>query len=97
MKIEVNPVKYEREGKAYRTYEENPQDRIQERVKNHYYNQHQKQTVEFVKGMVREREREREKEREIERERERKRLGPLGVCPDIQLYVSQPLTQKVTS
>ncbi|WKY06482.1 hypothetical protein Q1695_006574 [Nippostrongylus brasiliensis] len=39
--------------KIYRKYEENPVNRIQERVKRHYYNQHQKQTVEFVDEMHR--------------------------------------------
>lgn len=37
---------------GFRNYEENPLDPIQRRVKDHYYSQHQFQTVEFVKSMV---------------------------------------------
>ncbi|CAJ0959449.1 unnamed protein product, partial [Mesorhabditis belari] len=51
MKIDIQPVVYEEDGKTYRKYDEQPQDKVQERVKNHYFNQHQKQTVEFVKSM----------------------------------------------
>ncbi|VDK51886.1 unnamed protein product [Anisakis simplex] len=36
---------------SYRKYEVSPTDRIQERVKKHYYNQHRQQTVQFVKNM----------------------------------------------
>lgn len=36
----------------YRIYDEDPQDRIQKRVKMHYEKQHTLQTVDFVKGMV---------------------------------------------
>ncbi|GMR48291.1 hypothetical protein PMAYCL1PPCAC_18486 [Pristionchus mayeri] len=35
----------------YRLYEEDPQDRIQKRVKMHYEKQHTLQTVDFVEGM----------------------------------------------
>ena len=54
MKLEAaSPVSYEKDGKTYRIYEEDPQDKIQMRVKNHYYNMHQLQTVDFVREMVR--------------------------------------------
>ena len=36
----------------FRVYEEDPQDRIQKRVKLHYEKQHTAQTVQFVKDMV---------------------------------------------
>ncbi|ETN68595.1 hypothetical protein NECAME_05559 [Necator americanus] len=42
---------FEKDGKSYRIYEENSVNQIQERVKRHYYNQHKKQTVEFVDEM----------------------------------------------
>ncbi|VDM50502.1 unnamed protein product [Toxocara canis] len=35
----------------YRTYDVNATDRIQKRVMKHYYDQHKKQTVEFVRNM----------------------------------------------
>ncbi|RCN40784.1 hypothetical protein ANCCAN_13274 [Ancylostoma caninum] len=50
MTVEVR-TSFQQDGKKYRNYEKNPQDRIQERVKNHYYNQHKRQTVEFVDEM----------------------------------------------
>uniref|UniRef100_A0A7I4YSK1 Inositol oxygenase n=1 Tax=Haemonchus contortus TaxID=6289 RepID=A0A7I4YSK1_HAECO len=52
MKLQVPPV-FADDGKTYRNYEENPMNRIQERVKNHYYNQHRLQTVDFVEEMHR--------------------------------------------
>ncbi|XGW25610.1 hypothetical protein V3C99_006763 [Haemonchus contortus] len=52
MKLQVPPV-FADDGKTYRNYEENPMNRIQKRVKNHYYNQHRLQTVEFVDEMHR--------------------------------------------
>ncbi|PAV56306.1 hypothetical protein WR25_15724 [Diploscapter pachys] len=52
MKLEAaSPVSYEKDGKAYRIYEEDPQNKIQMRVKNHYYNMHRLQTVDFVREM----------------------------------------------
>ncbi|EYB86142.1 hypothetical protein Y032_0285g1366 [Ancylostoma ceylanicum] len=50
MTVEVC-TNFQQNGKSYRNYEANPQDRIQERVKKHYYNQHKLQTVEFVDEM----------------------------------------------
>lgn len=44
---------YQEDGKTYRKYEVNPSNSIEERVKNHYYNQHRLQTVAFVEEMVR--------------------------------------------
>ncbi|VDM68338.1 unnamed protein product [Strongylus vulgaris] len=42
---------FQQDGKNYRNYEEDPKNRIQSRVRNHYYNQHRLQTVEFVDKM----------------------------------------------
>uniref|UniRef100_A0A1I7XRK5 Inositol oxygenase n=1 Tax=Heterorhabditis bacteriophora TaxID=37862 RepID=A0A1I7XRK5_HETBA len=50
MKIDFT-TKFEQGGKTYRRYEDDPTDRIQERVKTHYYNQHVNQTVDFVEQM----------------------------------------------
>ncbi|PIO66045.1 hypothetical protein TELCIR_12257 [Teladorsagia circumcincta] len=47
------PTVFTEEGKSYRNYEQNPINRIQERVRNHYYNQHRFQTVDFVDEMHR--------------------------------------------
>lgn len=44
---------YQEDGKTYRKYEVNPSNSIEERVKNHYYNQHRLQTVAFVEEMHR--------------------------------------------
>ncbi|CAO4375795.1 unnamed protein product [Caenorhabditis nigoni] len=50
MKIEKN-VSYESDGKTYRLYDVTAEDPIQVRVRNHYYTQHQNQTVQFVEEM----------------------------------------------
>ncbi|CAI5448930.1 unnamed protein product [Caenorhabditis angaria] len=50
MKVKIS-TNYEADGKTYRNYDQKAEDPIQLRVKNHYFTQHQKQTVEFVKKM----------------------------------------------
>ncbi|CAD6196742.1 unnamed protein product [Caenorhabditis auriculariae] len=50
MKLDLEPS-FENEGKTYRTYDEAAEDPVQLRVRNHYYNQHRLQTVDFVKSM----------------------------------------------
>uniref|UniRef100_A0A158PA70 Inositol oxygenase n=1 Tax=Angiostrongylus cantonensis TaxID=6313 RepID=A0A158PA70_ANGCA len=50
MDVTSQPV-FQQNGRLYRNYEENPENKIEARVKNHYYLQHQRQTVQFVDEM----------------------------------------------
>lgn len=43
---------FEEDGRKYRVYPKEPADAVQERVKRFYYLQHSRQTVEFVRNMV---------------------------------------------
>ncbi|VDM55648.1 unnamed protein product [Angiostrongylus costaricensis] len=50
MDVTAQPV-FQQNGRFYRNYEEDPQNKIEARVKGHYYLQHQRQTVQFVDEM----------------------------------------------